>query len=116
MEASLVEEGQPARVKKEPTKPVAELEATQETGAKKTAAEWMKTKPTVPGLKAAQDSTAKQSAEASLVEEGQPGWMKNKPTATLAQLKAVQDAGANKTAEVSPAAPEWMRKFQEMGL
>jgi hypothetical protein len=91
VEASLVEEGQPA---------------------------WMEGKPVaqVPELKAAQDSGAEKMVETSLVEEGQPGWLKKKPTIPVPELKASQEAEANGTVEASPAVPDWMQKFREIGL
>jgi hypothetical protein len=91
MEASLVEEGQPAWMKGNPVAQVPELEAAQESGAEKT-------------------------FETSLVEEGQPRWLNKKPTIPVPELNASQEAEANNTVEASPAVPEWMQKFREMGL
>jgi hypothetical protein len=57
-------------------------------------------------LEAAQDSGAKNTVEASLVQEGFPGWLKEKPTIPVPELKASQEGEANKTVEASPAVPE----------
>jgi hypothetical protein len=91
MEASLVEKGQPA---------------------------WMKGKPVtqVPELEAAQDLGAEKAFETSLVEEGQTGLLNKKPTIPVTESKASQEAEANETVGASPAVPEWMQKFREMGL